>query len=105
LYGYQDPVRHLILFTKPLVFNGFLFQKYTCDGNWGSTWHPWTTRSIPIQEDETALMLYALWAHFSRFTDIDFVKPLYAPFVKKIAEFLIDYRDEETGLPLPSYDL
>ena len=105
LYGYQDPVRQLFNFTRPLVFNGFLFQKYTCDGNWGSTWHPWNTRSIPIQEDETALMLYALWTHFSRFTDIDFVKPLYAPFVKRIAEFLVSYRDEETGLPLPSYDL
>ncbi|MBB5253333.1 glycoside hydrolase family 15 protein [Sulfurisphaera ohwakuensis] len=105
LYGYQDPIRNLFNFTKPLIFNGFLFQKYTCDGNWGSTWHPWNPRSIPIQEDETALMLYALWVHFSRFTDIDFVKPLYAPFVKKIAEFLVSYRDEETGLPLPSYDL
>ncbi|BAK54711.1 glycoside hydrolase family 15 protein [Sulfurisphaera tokodaii] len=105
LYGYQDPIRNLFNFTKPLIFNGFLFQKYTCDGNWGSTWHPWNPRSIPIQEDETALMLYALWVHFSRFTDIDFVRPLYAPFVKKIAEFLVSYRDEETGLPLPSYDL
>ncbi|QIW24818.1 glycoside hydrolase family 15 protein [Sulfolobus sp. S-194] len=105
LYGYQDPIRNLFNFTRPLIFNGFLFQKYTCDGNWGSTWHPWNPRSIPIQEDETALMLYALWVHFSRFTDIDFVKPLYAPFVKKIAEFLVSYRDEETGLPLPSYDL
>ena len=105
LLGYQDPVRNLLMFTKPLLFNGFLFQKYTCDGHWGSTWHPWSTRSIPIQEDETALIIYAAWIHFSKFHDVDFIKPLYAPLIKAAAEFLVEYRDEDTGLPLPSYDL
>jgi GH15 family glucan-1,4-alpha-glucosidase len=105
LLGYQDPVRNLFNFTKPLLFNGFLFQKYTCDGHWGSTWHPWSTRSISIQEDETALMIYAAWIHFARFNDVDFIKNFYAPFIKRAAEFLVAYRDDETGLPLPSYDL
>ncbi|BCU69149.1 glycoside hydrolase family 15 protein [Stygiolobus caldivivus] len=105
LLGYQDQVRNLLLFTKPLLFNGFLFQKYTCDGHWGSTWHPWNTRSISIQEDETALIIYTAWIHFSKFNDVDFIKPLYAPMIKRAAEFLVEYRDEETGLPLPSYDL
>jgi len=105
LLGYQDQVRNLLLFTKPLLYNGFLFQKYTCDGHWGSTWHPWTMRSIPIQEDETGLLIYVVWIHFSKFNDIDFIKPLYAPLIKKAADFLVAYRDEESGLPLPSYDL
>ena len=105
LLGYQEPVRNLFNFTKPLLFNGCLFQKYTCDGHWGSTWHPWSTKTISIQEDETALMLYTAWHHFSKFKDVDFIKGFYAPSIKRAADFLVTYRDEGTGLPLPSYDL
>jgi GH15 family glucan-1,4-alpha-glucosidase len=50
-------------------------------------------------------MIYAAWIHFARFNDVDFIKNFYAPFIKKAAEFLVAYRDDETGLPLPSYDL
>ncbi|MEW9492515.1 MAG: glycoside hydrolase family 15 protein [Candidatus Aramenus sulfurataquae] len=105
LAGYQDFSRNLFNFSKSLLYRGFLFQKYTCDGHWGSTWHPWTSGYIPIQEDETALMLYAAWVHFYLFRDVDFIKSLYRPAIKAAADFLAGYRDEETGLPLPSYDL
>ena len=33
------------------------------------------------------------------------LKPLYRPLIVVAAEFLEDYRDRHTGLPLPSYDL
>lgn len=105
LLDYQDYSRKFFNFSKPLLYDGFLFQKYTCDGYWGSTWHPWTTGYIPIQEDETALLIYALWIHFKRFIDIDFIKDLYRPVIKAAADFLSSYIDDETGLPLPSYDL
>ncbi len=106
LLGYAEQPRQFFKFTLPLIQNyGFLFQKYTADGHWGSTWHSWTSGYIPIQEDETALTLYALWVYFKKFEDVDFIKPLYSPIIKAAANFLISYYDKELNLPLPSYDL
>jgi GH15 family glucan-1,4-alpha-glucosidase len=73
-----------------------------------SSWHPWYRegrKDLPIQEDETALVIWALWEHFDRFSDVEFIKPLYRSLITPAADFLDHYRDEETGLPLPSYDL
>ncbi|BCU67071.1 glucan 1,3-alpha-glucosidase [Sulfolobales archaeon HS-7] len=102
---YEDHVRNFLLFTKQLLYNGFLFQKYTADGNWGSTWHPWTTKHIPIQEDETAMIVYLAWEHFKTFWDIYFIKPLYSGLIKSAANFMTSFIDEDSLLPLPSYDL
>ncbi len=89
--------------------NGFLYQKYHPDGSRGSTWHPWSNSNrkfqLPIQEDETALVLYSLWNHYTQARDIEFILPLYEPLICKMADFLTSYRDPETKLPLPSYDL
>ncbi|MFC1524675.1 glycoside hydrolase family 15 protein [Thermodesulfobacteriota bacterium] len=87
---------------------GFFLHKFNPDGTLASSWHPWLQQGkeqIPIQEDETALVLWALWNHFVIYRDIEFIKPLYLPLVKRAADFMCRYRDEETGLPLPSYDL
>jgi GH15 family glucan-1,4-alpha-glucosidase len=62
-------------------------------------------RQLPIQEDETALVLWALWAHFEKFHDVEFLKPLYKPMVKSIGDFLARYREPHTRLPAASYDL
>ncbi|MBP1357045.1 MAG: glycoside hydrolase family 15 protein, partial [Sulfolobus sp.] len=106
LMGYEEMPRQFFKFTLPLIQGyGYLFQKYTTDGTWGSTWHPWTTGHIPIQEDETALVLYALWVYFKKFENVDFIKPLYAPMIKASAEFLVSYMNKDLNLPLPSYDL
>jgi len=106
LMGYLDMPRALFDFTMPLLTeDGCLFQKYTCDGHWGSTWHPWTSQIPPIQEDETALMLYVMWEHFARFKDVDYIKKFYRPLIKTMAEFLVRYRYQGLGLPFPSYDL
>jgi GH15 family glucan-1,4-alpha-glucosidase len=40
---------------------------------------------LPIQEDETALVLSALWNHFVLYRDIDFIKPLYRQLIKHTA--------------------
>jgi glucoamylase len=83
-------------------------HRYNPDGTLASSWHPWWVRGLeqlPIQEDETALMIWALWHHFVFHRDVEFIKPLYKSFIKKAADFLCSYRDEETGLPGPSYDL
>ncbi|QKQ99036.1 glycoside hydrolase family 15 protein [Metallosphaera tengchongensis] len=104
LLGFEEEGRRLFQFSRPLLYNGFLFQKYTVDGHWGSTWHPWTEKYLPIQEDETALMIYALWVHFKTFRNVDFIKDLYRPGIKAAADFLCSYIDDE-GEILPSYDL
>jgi GH15 family glucan-1,4-alpha-glucosidase len=60
---------------------------------------------FPIQEDETALVVWAIWHHYAVHRDIEEVRPLYSPFVEQAADFLLSFRDDKTGLPLPSYDL
>jgi GH15 family glucan-1,4-alpha-glucosidase len=61
--------------------DGFLLHKYNPDGSVGSSWHPWLapdgSKQLPIQEDETALVLWALWAHFQRFRDVEWTGTLY----------------------------
>ncbi|HVB63788.1 MAG TPA: glycoside hydrolase family 15 protein [Nitrolancea sp.] len=107
--GYIDLPRAFYTFCgQALTREGYLLHKYNPDGTLASSWHPWYRdghKDLPIQEDETALVLWALWEHFERFTDVEFIKPLYRQFITPAADFLTDYRDLETGLPLPSYDL
>jgi GH15 family glucan-1,4-alpha-glucosidase len=87
---------------------GYLLHKYNPDRSVGSSWHPWIDGeglpTLPIQEDETALTLHALWEHFRRYRDLEFVRDLYAPFIRPAGEFLYAFRGAE-GLPEPSYDL
>lgn len=87
---------------------GFLLHKYNPDGSLASSWHPWYDKGkkqLPIQEDETALVIWALWHHFVIYRDIEFIKPLYKPLIKNSADFMCNYRDNNTGLPAASYDL
>ncbi len=94
--------------NKILSDEGYLFQHYNPDGSLASNWHSWIVEGkevLPIQEDSTALTLWSLWIHYQSLNDIEFVKPLYNSLIKKAADFLFRYRDPETLLPLPSYDL
>jgi len=87
--------------------DGYLLHKYNPDGSIGSSWHPWYRggeAQMPIQEDETALVIYAIWKHFERVQDFEFLQDMYERFVKQAGQFLVDFREEKTGLPLPSYD-
>jgi GH15 family glucan-1,4-alpha-glucosidase len=108
--GFPDITRRFFTFCSNLITNGgFLLHKYNPDGSVGSSWHPWMSsegkRQLPIQEDETALVVWALWQHFARFRDVEFVRPLYKPMVKTIGDFLARYREPHTRLPSSSYDL
>jgi GH15 family glucan-1,4-alpha-glucosidase len=60
---------------------------------------------LPVQEDETALVLWALWRHFQRFRDVEFIKLHYRGLVVRAGNWMAAYRDPDTGLPLPSWDL
>ncbi len=107
--GYIDLPRAFYQFCqRVLTPQGYLLHKYNPDGSLASSWHPWRRdgeKALPIQEDETALVLWSLWQHFARFGDVYFIKPLYRALINPMADFLAEYRDPETGLPLPSYDL
>jgi glucoamylase len=94
--------------SKVILPQGWFFHKYQPDGSLGSSWHPWIFQnrpSLPIQEDQTALVIVTLWNHFSHSKDVDFVEPFYKAIAKDAGSFLLQYRDAETGLPRESYDL
>jgi len=95
--------------AKTLTEAGYFLHKYNVDGTPGSSWHPWAKEDgepqLPIQEDETALVLWALFHHYLRHGDFEFLASLYPSLVRPSADFLAEYRDPLTGLPAESYDL
>ncbi|WP_447969173.1 glycoside hydrolase family 15 protein [Nitrospira sp. M1] len=94
--------------ARVLSDEGYLFQHYNPDGSLASNWHSWLVAGqevLPIQEDSTALTLWALWIHYQSLREVEFIRPLYSTLIKKAADFLVSYRDPQTLLPLPSYDL
>ncbi|MBV6517962.1 MAG: glycoside hydrolase family 15 [Candidatus Brocadia sp.] len=107
--GYLDTSKRFFQFCADVISNdGYLLHKYNPDRSFASSWHPWLKndkKSLPIQEDGIALVIWALWNHYDEFRDIEFVKSLYRNLIISAAEFMIKFRDEETGLPLDSYDL
>src|SRR5665213_1298092 len=106
--GFPDIARWFYKFcSEVLTAEGYFYHKYNPDGSPASSWHPWVlkgNRAMPIQEDETALVVWALWRHYHRYRDIEFIRPLWVDIVQKAADFMARYRDPRTGLPLPSYD-
>jgi GH15 family glucan-1,4-alpha-glucosidase len=83
-------------------------HKYRSDGTLGSSWHPWIKDGkaiLPIQEDETATVLYALFKHYEMYKDLEFIESLYDSFIEPAAYFLVSYIEPTTGLPEPSFDL
>ncbi|MBI5641792.1 MAG: glycoside hydrolase family 15 protein, partial [Nitrospirae bacterium] len=113
LAGYIGPTRRFFDFCLDILgrgkeSEGYFLHKYNPNGSLGSSWHPWISdgqKILPIQEDGTGLVLWALWHHFDTFRDIEFAVRQYHSLVIRCADFLASYRDSTTGLPLPSYDL
>ena len=107
--GYPEVTRRFFDFCHRVITReGYLLHKYNADGSLGSSWHGWYQdgeKRLPVQEDETALVIWALWRHFDRFLDIEFVKPHYRGLVTRAADWMCQYRYEDSGLPLPSWDL
>ncbi len=96
---------------------GFFLHKYTPDERLASSWHPWMIEGKavkPVQQDETALVVWALRKHFETFRDVEFIKPLYTPLVVNAAKWMAEFRDRDdpsadlgagVSLPKPSWDL
>jgi glucoamylase len=109
--GYGEISRRFFNFCCKIIHEkGYFLQKYNPDGTVASGWHPsWDVYHqrplVPIQEDETALVLWALWEHYDKYRDIDFALRADRVMVERAAEFMVGFRDPETKLPLPSWNL
>jgi GH15 family glucan-1,4-alpha-glucosidase len=107
--GYHDVARRFYEFAaKCLEPGGYLMHKYRSDGVLGSSWHPWLQHGeakLPIQEDETATVLFTLWKHYEIARDVEFIETHYNSFIEPAAQFLAAYIESTTGLPQASYDL
>ncbi len=113
--GYTSVTQPFFTFCRRVLHpDGYLHHKFQTDLSLGSTWHSsirqrdWLEDKIlqlPIQEDETATVIYALWNHYLCNKDIEFVELLYKPLIEKAADFMLAFRNQETGLPIHSYDL
>ena len=110
LAGYGEVSRNFFQFcANTITSEGYLLHKYTADGTLASLWMPWADEEgnlqLPIQEDETALVVYCLWAHYCKYRDVEFIRSLYRKLIKNAADFMVKFREPHTGLPAPSYDL
>lgn len=106
--GFSSITRYFFRFCySVLTSEGYLLHKYNPDRSLASSWHGWYKdghKILPVQEDETALVMWALRLHFDKFHDVEFIKPFYRGFIVRAANWMIDFTDAH-GLPLPSYDL
>lgn len=107
--GYHDATKRLYSFIANCAEPaGYLMHKYRTDGVLGSSWHSWMHNGeprLPIQEDETAAIIFTLWEHYEKCRDLEFIESLYNPFIEPAAKFLCDYIEPVTGLPQASFDL
>ena len=108
--GFPEVARMFFRFCdKTINQSGYFNHKYSPDGSIGSSWHALIDTSgkiqLPIQEDETALVLFALYKHFQRYGDLEFTSKVYPKLVLSTSDFLLNYRDPATGLPKPSFGI
>ncbi len=108
--GYVDEPRRFFEFCRRgLHPSGYLMHKYRADGALGSSWHPYVHGdgliAPPIQEDETALVLFVFAQFYQMHPDARLLNEFYHTMIAPMANFMTSYIDETTGLPKPSYDL
>ena len=107
--GYTEEALNFFDFCqRGLHPNGYLMHKYRADGALGSSWHPYVhdgTVAPPIQEDETALVLFVMAQYYYSHPETAFLDTYYDSLICPMGDFIASYIDEVTGLPKPSYDL
>lgn len=108
--GYVDEPRRFFEFCRRgLHPGGYLMHKYRADGALGSSWHPYVhaggVSAPPIQEDETALVLFVFNQFYQMHPDARLLNEFYHTMITPMANFMASYIDDKTGLPKPSYNL
>jgi len=107
LLGFRGvALRHYKTLPQMVSEQGFLYQKYNPDLRLASSWHPRFMDGkpvYPIQEDETAIELWAVGEHYRMYRDLDDLLEVYRDFVRPAVKFLLGF--VEDGLPKPSWDL
>jgi len=76
--------------------NGSWNQRYYMDGNLAPSWG--------LQIDETGTLIWGVLKHYEVTKDLKFLENMWNT-VEKGIDFLINFIDNDTGLPKPSYDL
>lgn len=108
--GYtEEPYRFFEFCRRVMHPGGYLMHKFRADGGLGSSWHSYVHEggevAPPVQEDETALVIFVLAEFYSKSKDARILNDFYDSMVKPMADWLAEYVDDTTGLPKPSYDL
>ncbi len=107
--GYFSLSRNIYNFLiSVLEDGGYLLHKYQQDKSLGSSWHSWILNGkeiLPIQLDESALLIWGLWNHYQKTKDVEFVEKNFNSAIKKIADFLLRYKNKKLNIPNPSYDI
>ena len=104
--GYDYSVREFLNFCSRVSRPRLFSDKYNPDGSLASSWHPWVGPDghgpqLPIQEDETALVLWAVWKFFMHSRSVDALKPLFRPLVVAAADFMVAYVDRKPACLSP----
>lgn len=107
--GYKSELKNFFTFCKnALTPEGFLMHKYLPDGKPGSSWHPYIIAGRvvpPIQEDETALVIFLLGQFVQQGKDKKTLAEFYDSLVVPATNFMATYIDQHTSLPHATYDL
>ncbi|WP_052487799.1 glycoside hydrolase family 15 protein [Gordoniibacillus kamchatkensis] len=107
--GYNEMVAPFFNFCANVLSpEGYLQHKFNPDGTVGSSWHPYIQNGhmqLPIQEDETALVLFALWQDYKLHGSLEKAQSLYRSLIRRAARFMTNYIEQDLDLPKPSYDL
>jgi GH15 family glucan-1,4-alpha-glucosidase len=105
--GKHELTRKYFEFIRPLLEpEGFYMHKHHPDGSLGSSWQAWVRDGqpyLPIQEDETAMQLWALKVHHDKAGD-DYVSGRYHDWIAKIIDFLLGHVRDDIALPKDSWD-
>jgi GH15 family glucan-1,4-alpha-glucosidase len=108
--GHEDVTRKFFQFCQEVIRpEGYFAHKYAPDGQPGSSWHPWVDatgkRVLPIQEDETGLVLWSLWNHYDIHQNLDYAMQLYSGLVVPAGDWMATYLDPRNHMIKPSWDL
>lgn len=108
MHYYDEAYRFFEFSKRGMHPSGYLMHKYRADGALGSSWHPYVhdgETGPPIQEDETALVVFVFTQFYHLNKQSTLIKDFYSSMIKPMTDFLAEYIEPVTGLPKPSYDL